>query len=71
MIKILHETGFRYMFTTQTGINGRSDDPTRLYRINAGATWISTKKIPSMILKAAFYSSSGKQPLSYLPEWKA
>jgi peptidoglycan/xylan/chitin deacetylase (PgdA/CDA1 family) len=71
MIKILHETGFRYMFTTMTGVNDRDESPACLYRINAGATWISTKNLPSMILKAAFRSSSGKQPLSYLPEWKA
>jgi biofilm PGA synthesis lipoprotein PgaB len=71
MIKILLETGFRYMFTTMTGVNDGSEDPTRLYRINAGATWISTKNLPWMILKAAFYSSPEKQPLSYLPEWKA
>jgi peptidoglycan/xylan/chitin deacetylase (PgdA/CDA1 family) len=69
-IKILHETGFRYMFTTQTGVNGINDDPASLFRIDAGATWIATKKIPSLILKTAYYSSSEKQSQSYLPEWK-
>ena len=53
-IKILHETGFRYMFTTQTGVNGINDEPASLFRIDAGATWIATKKIPSLILKAAY-----------------
>jgi hypothetical protein len=61
----------RYMFTTMTGANGRGEDPTRLYRINAGATWIATNRLPSMIFKAAFYSSTEKQPSSWLPEWKA
>ena len=70
MIKILRATGFRYMFTTMTGANGRGEDPTRLYRINAGATWIATNRLPSMIFKAAFYSSTEKQPSSWLPEWK-
>jgi peptidoglycan/xylan/chitin deacetylase (PgdA/CDA1 family) len=70
-IKILHETGFRYMFTTQTGVNSVNDDPASLFRIDAGATWIATKKIPTLILKAAYYSSSEKQSPSYLPEWKA
>jgi peptidoglycan/xylan/chitin deacetylase (PgdA/CDA1 family) len=70
-IKILHQTGFRYMFTTQVGVNGIDDDPASLFRIDAGATWIATKKIPTLILKAAYYSSSEKQSLSYLPEWKA
>jgi peptidoglycan/xylan/chitin deacetylase (PgdA/CDA1 family) len=69
-IKILHETGFRYMFTTQTGVNGINDDPASLLRIDAGATWIATKKIPSLILKTAYYSSSEKQSQSYLPTWK-
>ena len=69
-IKILHDTGFRYMFTTQTGVNSVNDDPASLFRIDAGATWIATKKIPTLILKAAYYSSSEKQSSSYLPEWK-
>ncbi len=69
-IKILHETGFRYMFTTQTGVNGINDEPASLFRIDAGATWIATKKIPSLILKAAYSSSSEKQSQSYLPTWK-
>jgi peptidoglycan/xylan/chitin deacetylase (PgdA/CDA1 family) len=70
LIKILHETGFRYMFTTQTGVNGISNDPASLFRIDAGATWIATKKIPELILDAAYRSSFEKQSQSYLPTWK-
>lgn len=70
MIKILHNTGFRYMFTVLPGINTRNGDPTRLFRINAGATWISTKNLPSRILRAALSSFANKQPSVWLPAWK-
>ncbi|MGD0152479.1 MAG: PAS domain S-box protein [Thermacetogeniaceae bacterium] len=71
MLKILRNTGFEYMFTVFQGVNGEHEDTTRLYRINVGATWISTKNIPSIILKTVFSSPSGKQPAAWLPEWKS
>lgn len=70
MIKILKSTGFRYLFTVINGVNDRGEDLTRLYRVNAGATWISAKNLPSIVRSAAFYSSS-EQPEAWLPEWKA
>lgn len=70
MIRILRQTGFRYLFTTNKGVNTRSDDPARLYRINAGATWVPSQSIPDLILREAFYASSNKQPSAWLPEWK-
>ncbi len=71
VLKILRDTGFKYMFTVLQGVNGQHEDTTRLYRINVGATWISTKNIPSLILKTVFSPPSGKQPAAWLPEWKS
>jgi peptidoglycan/xylan/chitin deacetylase (PgdA/CDA1 family) len=64
LIRILGDAGFRYMFTTSQGVDGEKADPTRLYRITVGVVWVSTKKMPSIILSSV--SSSATPSWSYL-----
>jgi peptidoglycan/xylan/chitin deacetylase (PgdA/CDA1 family) len=64
LIRILGDAGFRYMFTTSQGVDGEKADPTRLYRITVGVVWVSTNKIPSIILSSV--SSSATPSWSYL-----
>lgn len=69
LIKILHGSGFRYLFTVLRGVNARNEDPGRLYRINVGAPEVSSQNLPSMILRATLAPGVRKQLAFWAPKW--
>jgi len=69
--QVLHNTGFRYIFTVLQGANGKGQNCTLYYRVNAGRPSLTSEQVLEL-LKTTAQNSSLQQPLqpSWMPIWQ-
>ena len=68
--EILRTAGYRYFFTTLGGANQPGQDPYHIYRINAGAPWITPERLVSAVRYVAWlYNLPHRMPHMWLPRW--
>lgn len=66
LVRILHSAGYRYLFTVLRGLNKRGQDADHIYRINAGAPWVSPERLYAAIRCTALGS---RLPHRIPPAW--
>lgn len=68
--EILRTAGYRYFFTTLGGANQPGQDPYHIYRINAGAPWVTPERLVSAVRYVAWlYNLPHRMPHMWLPRW--
>lgn len=68
--RLLQDAGYRYFFTVLGGANKRGQDGCRVYRINAGAPWMSPGRLVATVRCVAL-GANLPTPTSpvWLPRW--
>ncbi|MGQ9756172.1 MAG: polysaccharide deacetylase family protein [Desulfotomaculales bacterium] len=65
---VLRDAGYRYYFTVLRGVN-RKGQGCRVYRINAGAPWVSPRRLVTTMRVVALAGRWNSPPPTWLPRW--